>query len=436
MSKKFKEKVLRDPLYGNIAINHPLILELIDSMEFQRLRRIRQLGMCFSVFHGAEHSRFQHSIGTMWLMQRILTYWHDNRLLKVAPETILAAQAAALLHDIGHGPFSHALENAFSKVNHEELSLRIVRRLAPLFAKYSLNAEDTIAIMKGTYPQPVFHELLSSQLDVDRMDYLQRDSLYTGAKYGLFDIDRIIYTIRPFKDSEGKYCCAVDHKGCEAVEGYLFCRYFMHWQVYLHKTVRSYETLLRVILKRAHYLYETSPQSLELPRNLRFLFESSQAEDEENFLDNYLQIDDFDFYHTLKLWSQSPDEVMADLSRRFLGRRPFKAFDDPGDGPITDKIRKYVQKSLGPNWEWYFHKDTPQNLGYDIYQPGRATSPIRILDNPPNNRWKEISQASRTKAIEALSEPVRRSLLMVPRDCYQHIKPWLEKDRPYQSTMF
>ena len=127
---------------------------------------------------------------------------------------------------------------------------------------------------------------------------------------------------------------------------------------------------------------------------------------------------------------------MADLSRRFLGRRPFKAFDDPGDGPITDKIRKYVQKSLGPNWEWYFHKDTPQNLGYDIYQPGRATSPIRILDNPPNNRWKEISQASRTKAIEALSEPVRRSLLMVPRDCYQHIKPWLEKDRPYQSTMF
>ncbi|MGM9992713.1 MAG: HD domain-containing protein [Candidatus Bruticola sp.] len=439
MSKKFKEKVLRDPLYGNIAITHPLILELIDSMEFQRLRRIRQLGMCFSVFHGAEHSRFQHSIGTMWLMQRILTYWCDNRLLPgLTKETILEAQAAALLHDIGHGPFSHALENTFSSVNHEELSLKIVRRLAPLFTKYGIEVDHIIKIMEGKYREPVYHELLSSQLDVDRMDYLQRDSLYTGAKYGLFDIDRIIYTIRPFRNSEGAYCCAVDHKGCEAVEGYLFCRYFMHWQVYLHKTVRSYETLLRVILKRAHYLQEHFPGQLELPRNLRFLFDkniSNCGKCSDEFLDNYLQIDDFDFYHTLKLWSQSEDKVMADLSRRFLGRRPFKAFDDPGDGPITEKIRKYVQKSLGSDWEWYFHKDVPQNLGYDIYQPGRSAAPIRILDNPPNN-WKEISKASRTKAIEALSEPVRRSLLMVPHDCYKHIRPWLERDRPYQSTMF
>ena len=142
MGKRFKEKVLRDPLYGNITINHPLILDLIDSIEFQRLRRIRQLGMCFSVFHGAEHSRFQHSIGAMWLMQRVLTYWRDNNLLKIKSETMLAACAAALLHDIGHGPFSHALENAFSLVDHETLGQGLVRyRLAPLFDRYSIAVE-------------------------------------------------------------------------------------------------------------------------------------------------------------------------------------------------------------------------------------------------------------------------------------------------------
>ncbi|MCR4783745.1 MAG: HD domain-containing protein [bacterium] len=437
MGKRFKEKVLRDPLYGNITINHPLILDLIDSIEFQRLRRIRQLGMCFSVFHGAEHSRFQHSIGAMWLMQRVLTYWRDNNLLKIKSETMLAACAAALLHDIGHGPFSHALENAFSLVDHETLGQGLVRyRLAPLFDRYNIDVEETIAIMAGTHPVPLYHELLSSQLDVDRMDYLQRDSLYTGAKYGLFDIDRIIYTIRPFTDSEGKLYCAVDHKGCEAVEGYLFCRYFMHWQVYLHKMVRSYETLLRVILRRAHYLYEHNPDILELPRNLRFLFTKAgpnRGVDQE-FLENYIQIDDFDFYHTLKLWSQSPDAVMSDLSYRFLSRHPFKAFDEP-EAQLVERIRKYVQKSMGDNWSWYFHSDTPRNLGYDIYEPGSSTAPIRILDTPPTS-WTEISKACRTKAIEALSEPVKRSLLMIPHHCYEHIKSWLEKDRPYQSTMF
>ena len=432
--KRFKEKVLRDPLYGNITVSHPLLLEIIDSYPFQRLRRIRQLGMCFNVFHGAEHSRFQHSVGVMWLMHRILNYWHDNRLLRITPETKLAATAAALVHDLGHGPFSHALEHAFAQVDHERLGRALVQRyLAPLFERHGLQVEETLSILEGRHPQPLWHELLSSQLDVDRMDYLQRDSLYTGAKYGLFDIDRIIFTVRPFRNPDGHLCCAVDPKGCEAVEGYLFCRYFMHWQVYLHKTVRSYETLLRVILQRAHLLYEESPQLLELPSNLRFLFAPPAVE--EDFLAHYLEIDDFDFYHAFKLWAKSSDPILADLCQRFLGRHPFKAFDHPGAGPLYERILRYLQKSLGEDWRWYCHQDTPQNLGYDIYQPGSSSSPIRILDTPPTS-WREISQATRTKAIEALSEPVRRPLLMIPHLQYRHIKPWLERERPYQSTFF
>lgn len=395
-------------------------------------------------------------------MQRILTYWSENRLMKFSAEEMLAAEAAALLHDIGHGPFSHALEHSFSQVDHEKLGRAIVsQRLAPIFEKHGLDVESVTAIMAGTYPQPVFHELLSSQLDVDRMDYLQRDSLYTGAKYGLFDIDRIVYTIRPIPNHEGQFCCAVDPKGCEAVEGYLFCRYFMHWQVYLHKTVRSYETLLRVILKRAHWLQKNSPGLLELPRTLSFLFagdnpdiktetkppkeaaapvpagkaDKNTGDVDPDFLNSYLTIDDFDFYHTLKLWSQSPDPVLSDLSYRFLNRKPFKAFDDPGEGPILERIRHEVQKTIGDNWEWYFHTDTPQNLGYDIYHPGRSSSPIRILSYPLPS-WKEISQASRTRAVEALSEQVQRPLVMIPSQCFKRVRKWLEQDRPYQSTMF
>ncbi|MBQ7528669.1 hypothetical protein IJT10_02020, partial [bacterium] len=248
------------------------------------------------------------------------------------------------------------------------------------------------------------------------------DSLYTGTKYGLFDLDRIIYTIKPFKDNDS-YCCAVDRKGCEAVEGYLFCRYFMHWQVYLHKTVRSYETLLRVILQRARLIYKQAPYAIMIPRNLNFLFENKGDKLDQNFLENYLNIDDFDFYHTLKLWANGNDKILTDLCNRFLYRHPFKTFDDPGKDKV-ERIREYIEKQEGGDAQWYFHIDTPQNQGYDIYQPGSSKAPIRILDYPPNS-WQEISRASRTKAIEALSEPVSRRLIMIPRDHYESIKSWL-----------
>ena len=421
----FREKVLRDPVYGNITIPAPVLLDLVDSPEFQRLRRIRQLGMCFTVFHGAEHSRFQHALGVMWLMHRILGHWQEQGLAEVGPEQRQAACAAALLHDVGHGPFSHALERVFSGVDHEVLGRRIVRRrLAPILERHGLDPCVVEALMAGTFEDPVYHELLASQLDVDRMDYLQRDSLYTGVKYGLFDIDRIIYTVIPMRERPGgPLVAAVDPKGTEAVEEYLFSRYFMHWQVYLHRTVRAAEVLLRVVLQRARAAWEQRPDALHLPPNLRFLFQEPKAE-EDGFLEAFLDLDDFDFFHAIKLWRRSRDPVLADLAGRFTGRRPFKALDHPGEGELLDRVREAARDCHGADWEWYVHEDTPSDRGYGVYEPGSARVPIRVLVEPPH-RWREISEVTRTEAVLALARHVRRPLLLVSGEVRRRVRPWL-----------
>ena len=433
---KYQERVLRDPVYGNITISSPAILALVDSPACQRLRRIRQLGMCSSVFHGAENSRFQHALGVMWLMQRVLSHWKERKLLKIPREVEEAAVAAALLHDIGHGPFSHALENTFAGLDHESLGRCIIRRcLAPLMEQHNMNAQMVLSIMEGTYEEPIYHELLSSQLDVDRMDYLLRDSLFTGTKYGVFDIDHIIFNLKPFFDKHLKrWVCAISPKGIEAVNGYIFSRYFTYWQVYLHQTVRANEVLLRTVLKRAKLLYSQDSASLDLPKNLRFLFETSQEPDTASpaFIDAYLDTDDYDFYHAIKLWCHADDEVLADLSQRFINRRIFKAFDHPGEGKLFNRITKLVQNTYGDNWKWYIHEDTPSNKGYySLYEPG-VTTPIRVLYDCPEG-WREISQVSRTQAVTALAQTVRRPLLILTKECFQKVKPWLMPDQPYQT---
>lgn len=436
--KKYQERVLRDPVYGNITVSDPAILALIDSQPCQRLRRIRQLGMCASVFHGAENSRFQHALGVMWLMHRVLTHWKERRLLKIPKDVRLATIAAALLHDIGHGPFSHALEHTFAGLDHEDLGRRIISyRLAPLMQHYGLDCAMVLDIMKGTYPEPIYHELLSSQLDVDRMDYLLRDSLFTGTKYGVFDLDHIIYNLKPFFEKNlDHWVCAISPKGIEAVNGYLFGRYFTYWQVYLHHTVRANEVLLRVVLKRAQQIFSESPEKLEIPGNLRFLFNNSAEHNcsTEEFIDAYLDIDDYDFYHAIKMWCHSQDNILADLAQRFINRHPFKAFDHPGEGALFKRITKLVQSTYGDDWLWYIHEDTPSNQGYySLYEPG-VNTPIRVL-HECHQGWKEISQVSRTTAITALAQTVRRPLLILTKECYQKVKPWLTTDQPYQSYL-
>lgn len=407
------EKVLRDPVYGNLTIPWPVLLELVDSPEFQRLRNVRQLGMCFTTFHGAEHSRFQHALGVMWLMYRVLDLWQKNGLADMALEERQAACAAALLHDLGHGPFSHALERVFSGVDHEVLGRQIVRsRLAPILSRHGVDPETVAAIMEGTYHRPVFHELLASQLDVDRMDYLQRDSLYTGVKYGLFDIERILHTLVPMHDDT--LYLAVDYKGTQAVEEFLFSRYFMHWQVYLHRTVRSAELLLRVVLERAQEVFAEDRDKLRVPANLLFLFERETISP-ERFLEGFLGMDDFDFFNAIKLWKQANDPLLADLATRLSERRLFKVLRHPGKAEKLERIQALVEAEFGADWRYYLREDRPGETAFGVYHPGSGT-PIRVLIRPPN-QWKEITEVTRTDAILALGQKSGGGFLMVAPEC-------------------
>lgn len=410
----YRDKILRDPVHGSLPIPWPVLLDLIDQPAFQRLRSIRQLGMCFTTFHGAEHSRFQHVLGVMWLMHRVLDRWHQRGLCQLPLEERQSACAAALLHDVGHGPFSHALERVFSSVDHEALSRRIVReRLAPVLERHGLAAETVTAMMEGTYPRLAFHELLASQLDVDRMDYLLRDSLYTGVRYGLFDLDRILGSLVPLEDGQGGLLAALDPKGVDAVEEFLFSRYFMQWQIYRHRTVRAAEALLRAVLERSRRAYERDPACLAIPPNLLVLFRGEDPSS-ESFLDHFLLLDDFDLFHAIKLWRSSSDTVLADLSRRFTERRPYKVLAHPGPGEKLEAVERLVQQRFGDDWRFYLREDSPEDAGFEVYR-GDHNRPIRVKTG--DSTWREFSQMTRTEAVLALAATVRADSLLIAPEC-------------------
>lgn len=406
-------KTFRDPVHGNLIIPDPLILDLVDTFEFQRLRRVRQLGSCFMVFHGAEHSRFQHALGTMWLMERVLARWHSDGIMHLEPSVRKAALAAALLHDVGHGPFSHALEHTFVGLDHEALGHQIILGpLADLLRSHDCSPEEVVALLTNRHQEPVLCELLSGQLDVDRMDYLQRDSLYTGVKYGLFDCERILDTVVPlratlseadlFSQTREGLVLAIDSKGVLAVEEFLFSRYFMYWQVYLHRAVRSAELLLRLVLERAKEVFQADSTSLWLPPNLGFLFNFEGEGEDTEFLGNYLGLDDFDLFHALKIWRTSQDDVLSDLSSRFLSRRLFKGVELASQPGLPSELKKKAKARYGENWHYYLRTDPLQSVSYGIYRPG-TDRPIRTV-TPPMSGWQEISRATHSTAILGLSQ--------------------------------
>ena len=415
-------KIFRDPVHGNLLVPRGLLVDLIDSPEFQRLRQIRQLGMCYTTFHGAEHSRFQHALGALWLMQRVIAVWQQEFDFPLSPAERDSLCAAALLHDLGHGPFSHALERVFVGVSHEWLGHRLIQsRLGPIFHRYDRDPQDVIDILQGSSPRLVLHELISSQLDVDRMDYLQRDALYTGAKYGLFDCERILYSLKPIVDpASGCEVLGVNAKGTEAVEEFLFSRYYMHWQVYFHHTVRSAELLLRAILERAHEVWGRDPELLHLPPNLVFLFEhplSGDGEPDPGFLDDFVALDDSDVLQAIKLWSKSRDGILADLTQRFLSRRLYKVIDHPGPGPVLDAIRSVVSGYFPDAEGYYLREDTPWDVGLNS-PPDR--SPIRVVGR--DGKWRELSEVTRTQAVQSLGDTIAQSYLMIPPECRPQVE--------------
>jgi HD superfamily phosphohydrolase len=424
-------KIFRDPVHGNVLIPRGLLLDLVDSPEFQRLRQIRQTGMCYTTFHGAEHSRFQHALGVLWLCLRVVGIWREQFGFDLPPQERDALLAAALLHDLGHGPFSHALERVFVGVSHEWLGRQLIlSRLAPVFVKHGLNPQTVVDILEGNHPRKVLHELISSQLDVDRMDYLQRDALYTGVKYGLFDCERILYSMMPMIESgTGVELLAIHPKGTEAVEEFLFSRYYMHWQVYYHRTVRSAELLLRAALQRADDVWRSDPDALHLPPNLVFLFERPPLDEEpdNNFLHRFVELDDSDIHQAIKLWSRSRDPILADLSQRFLSRRLYKVIAHPGPGPVLEAIRSVVRGYFPDAEEYYLREDTPQDLGLTTRAPLRVFERQGPRDN--EGSWRDLAEVTRTQAIRSLGETVAQSYLMVPPECRPQVERILATER-------
>ena len=425
-----RERVFRDPVYGNIAISSPPVLDCIDSPEFQRLRRIHQLGMCHMVYYGAEHSRFQHSIGAMWLMHRIVSHWRESGRTEISDDLVRVATLAALLHDVGHGPFSHALEHVFSNFHHEAIGNRIVgERLRPLLEGHDVDVDLLLAIMRQTAGMPWLSELISSQIDVDRMDYLLRDSHYTGVRYGLFDIDRIVYTLTPIpdRDNPGRYILALSMKGAHAAEEYLFSRHSMYWQVYFHKTTRACEVLLKSVLARARAVHAEGGH-IEIPPDLQFMFDAWDPRSEE-WLEAFIGIDDNDVYHAIKSWRRSNDPTLSDLSSRFIDRRPFKALALPCDDPaLIDELRSVVETVHHSNTPWYFHVDRSSDTAYDLYTARPGTPAIRVLTLAPDT-WQEITEVAQTRSLQALSEQVTRACVMVPESCVTQARQILERYR-------
>ena len=413
------EKIFRDPVHDFITVRHPLLVELVDTPEFQRLRRVRQLGCAFGTYHGAEHSRFGHSLGTMHVMGRVLHRLGASAGLEPDGEVALAAQAAALLHDVGHGPFSHGLERVLTPGRgHEEWTRAIID--GPTGVAQALAgggpglARRVRDVLDGRLPEPWgwLHSLVASQLDVDRMDYLLRDALFTGAFYGRFDLERLINTLTL---ADGHV--AFTYKGLPTAEEYVLARHYMYWQVYFHKTTRAQDLVLRSLWRRVVELAGAGAHDLDgplTPPSLRPFLAGG-----EPTLEEYLRLDDHDIMYAIKLWLGHPDPVVADLSARFLHRRLLKpVWRQPPAEMDAERLERARRLVAGRGWDprYYCLVDRTGDIAYDLYtgpESQGAGRPILAVDAA--GRLRELSQVS--EIIRALAARARTAVnLYVPAE--------------------
>ena len=319
MSKLNKKKIFNDPIYGFITINHEIIFDLIEHPYFQRLRRIKQLGLTHLVYPGALHTRFHHALGTMHLMQKaidvIRSKGHD-----INTKEAEAVSIAILLHDIGHGPFSHALEHSIvNGISHEEISTLFMDELNKEF-KGKLDL--ALKIFRNQYKKKFLYQLVSSQLDMDRLDYLRRDSFYSGVSEGVISTDRIITMLNVKKDE-----LAIDEKGIYSIEKFIIARRLMYWQVYLHKTVLSAENLSVNILKRAKELALKGEEMYCTPALKEFLYHQHDLKAFKNnpsLLKTFAELDDIDIMASVKIWAKHQDKTLATLCNMMLNRNLYK----------------------------------------------------------------------------------------------------------------
>lgn len=357
------EKVFRDPVHNYITVNHPVIYDLINSKEFQRLRRVKQVSTTVFTFHGAEHSRFSHCLGVYEIARRV-TEIFDAKFPEIwDTNEDLLTMVAALLHDVGHGAYSHTFEKLFD-TDHEAITQEIItspdtevnailRQVSPDFP------EKVASVINHTYHNKQVVQLISSQIDCDRMDYLLRDSYYSGANYGQFDLTRILRVIRPTKDS-----IVFEYNGMHAVEDYIVSRFQMYMQVYFHPASRAMEVLLQNLLKRAKYLYHIDSHFFEKTSPNLIPFLANQAS-----LADYLSLDDGVMNTYFQAWISTEDDILADLASRFVNRKVFKSvtFEEESRKDLSHLVE--LVKSVGFDPDYYTGIHVNFDLPYDIYRP-------------------------------------------------------------------
>jgi len=408
---KKSSKIINDPLYGFISLKGGIILDLIEHPYFQRLRRISQLGLTNMVYPGANHTRFHHALGAMHLMNKAIEVLRFKGI-EISDEEADATKIAILLHDIGHGPFSHALENSIAEnVSHEELSIIFMDKLNHEFeGKLTL----AISIFKNQYHKAFLHQLVSSQLDMDRLDYLNRDSFYSGVQEGIIGAERIINMLNVH---EGKL--VVERKGIYSVEKFLIARRLMYWQVYFHKTVVCAEQILIKALQRAK---ELSRKNVELYSSSSLKIFLNKKVSTSDFINNndtftaFTELDDYDIYTALKEWQHHPDKILSTLSDSIVNRKLFKVKLE--NKALTDSKISEIRKNI-------YDKYTlgEEEINYFFISGKITNSTYKLNDSDINILFKDkrvtdlISSADKS-TISALTKNVKKYFYCLPKDLF------------------
>lgn len=418
------EKIYRDSVHNIIRLKTDteegkLLVRLIDTAEFQRLRRIRQLGLAYFTYQAAEHSRFTHSLGALHLATRILAKLDLN--YKITDESKIAVRCAALLHDIGHGAFSHVIETVLN-FHHEERTIEAVlsneTEVGRTLRQFSVDLPQNVAsIISGDFRPTALARLVSSQLDVDRMDYLLRDSLMTGAKYGIYDLEWIIKSLEIDEENDRLFVSA---RGIYAVEDYLQARYYMFRQVYFHRTLRAAETVLRSLISRALHLFQNG-KTVWFAEKTPF---EKILKGEKLSLKEHLEFDDSDVMFHIKQWQTSDDKILSDLAKRFLNRRLFKIFDldmpEAEREDFLERARKLVKIS-GFDTKYYFTEDRAGDVPYYFYDSQRSEPKnlIYVEDGFSRPVIREISEIS--AAVRGLQKGYQIHRVCFPSELKEEI---------------
>jgi len=407
MSKTNRYKILNDPIYGFVTLRHSFTIDILDHPYVQRLRRISQLGLSHLVYPGAVHNRFQHAVGSMFLMQEVVDVLRTKGV-EITREEDEAACFAILLHDIGHGPFSHALEHSIVKsVHHEDISIMIMDRLNKDFdGKLTL----AIKIFKNEYSKKFLHQLVSSQLDMDRLDYLARDSFYSGVTEGKVGSERIIKMLSVSNDQ-----LVVEEKGIYSVEKFIVARRLMYWQVYLHRTVLCAEHMLTLVLRRAKQLAQSGSEIFATPALSRFInndFDKKSFISTPNIIDSFCELDDSDVFSAMKAWRHHSDKVLSSLSSRLLDRKLFRIELRPHPfttEEVNEKINLIATK-------WGLSIDEASYFVSNQSIENRAYTPNGIIIKNKDGTTRDFAEFNDHLSFELLTKPVRKSFLCYPKD--------------------